>query len=253
MSHFYKTDSDSGVHLTTASTPAQAKKLGAYPSVTTVMRIIKDPFLDEKWSPAKYVELARENEGWGMGEIEMRKYGMRTDPTTGLEITSSAFGTSVHERLETHANSIINEEPILMDSDWDDWAVPFIKFIHDEGIEPLKSEFIAFDDEIKVAGSVDFIGEQKDGKIIMFDYKCRDCKGKGGKFYEKKDCTQLAIESWMLARMWDLEFLPTIVSVCIDIGTKKHYHKEWSWKQMQKGIERFKLTSEIYWMDFMNP
>jgi hypothetical protein len=86
----------------------------------------------------------------------------------------------------------------------------------------------------------------------MADYKCRDCKGRGGKFYEKKDCTQLAIESWMLARMWDLEYLPSIMSVCVDIRSKKHYHKEWTWKQMQKGIERFKLTSEIYWMDFMN-
>ncbi len=253
MSHFYNCD-ETEPFLTKANTPPQARKIGAYPSVTTVMGIIKDPFLDGIWSPSKYIELAREFPLAEREEIETRKYGMRVSPVDGEEITSSEFGTTVHGRLEDHTNSIIaTRSPAKMDSEWDSWAEPFLKHINDNNIEAVASEFIAWDDEIKVAGSVDFIGRLPDGKYYMADYKCRDCKGRGGKFYEKKDCTQLAIESWMLARMWDLEYLPTIVSVCIDVGTKKHYHKEWTWKQMQKGIERFKLTAELYWMDFMNP
>ena len=251
MSHFY--DCSDEPFLTKASTPSQAKKVGAFPSVTTVMGIIKDPFLDGVWSPNKLVELARENEDWDINEINKRKFGMRTSPIDDSEITSSEFGTTVHGRIETHVNDMIAGKKPTMDSEWDAWAEPFLKFIVDNNIEPIKAEMVAWDDEIKVAGSVDFVGKMPDGKYYMADYKCRDCKGRGGKFYEKKDCTQLAIESWMLARMWELEYLPWITSVCIDIGTKKHYHKEWSWKQMQKGIERFKLTAEIYWMDFMNP
>jgi hypothetical protein len=251
MSHFYNCEKEP--FLTKANTPAQAKKIGAYPSVTTVMGIIKDPFLDGVWSPNKYIELAREFPDATLEQINIRKFGMRTSPIDGKEITSSEFGTTVHGRLEDHTNSILADEEPTMDSEWDAWAEPFLMHIGDSGIEPVASEFIAWDDELKVAGSVDFIGKQPDGKYYMADYKCRDCKGRGGKFYEKKDCTQLAIESWMLARMWELEYLPTIVSVCIDIRTKKHFHKEWTWKQMQKGIERFKLTAEIYWMDFMNP
>ena len=253
MSHFYNCD-EAEPFLTKASTPPQARKIGAYPSVTTVMGIIKDPFLDGIWSPEQYIRLAREFPYASQRDIERLKYGMRTSPVDGKEITSSEFGTTVHGRLEDHTNSIIaTRSPAKMDSVWDAWAEPFLKHVKDSDIEPVASEFIAWDDEIKVAGSVDFIGKLPDGKYYMADYKCRDCKGKGGKFYEKKDCTQLAIESWMLSRMWELEYLPTIVSVCIDVGTQKHYHKEWTWKQMQKGIERFKLTSEIYWMDFMNP
>jgi hypothetical protein len=250
MSHFYNCDKEP--FLTKASTPSQAKKVGAFPSVTTVMGIIKDPFLDGIWSPEQYIKLAREFPDASQREIETRKYGMRISPIDGEEITSSEFGTTVHGRLEDHTNAIIANKKPKLDSQWDHWAEPFLKYIKDENIEPIASELITWDDEIKVAGSVDFIGKLPDGKYFMADYKCRDCKGRGGKFYEKKDCTQLAIESWMLARMWDLEYLPTIMSVCVDIGTKKHYHKEWTWKQMQKGIERFKLTAEIYWMDFMN-
>ena len=226
MSHFYDCDA-SEPFLTEARTPTQAKKINAYPSVTTVMGIIKDPFLDGIWSPNKFVQLARENKDWDMDEIFKRKFGMRT--------------------------SLIAGKNPSLDSEWDSWAEPFLKHISDNNIEPVASELIAWDDELKVAGSVDFVGKMPDGKYYMADYKCRDCKGRGGKFYEKKDCTQLAIESWMLARMWDLDYLPWITSVCIDIETKKHYHKEWTWKQMQKGIERFKLMAEIYWMDFMNP
>tara|TARA_R110002153_G_scaffold51017_7_gene143574 strand:- start:1888 stop:2646 length:759 start_codon:yes stop_codon:yes gene_type:complete len=251
MSHFYNC-SDPEPFLTNAQTPPQARKIGAYPSVTTVMGIIKDPFLDGIWSPSKFVELARENPNWGMDEIHRRKFGMRQSPEDNSEMTASEYGTTVHGRLEKHIDSIIRGQEPKLDSDWDAWAEPFLKHIVDNKIEPVSVEFVAWDDELKVAGSVDFIGRLPDGKYYMADYKCRDCKGKGGKFYEKKDCTQLAIESWMLARMWDLEYLPFITSVCIDIGSQKHYHKEWSFKQMQKGIERFKLMSEIYWMDFMN-
>jgi len=251
VSHFY--DCKDEPFLTNANTPSQAKKINAFPSVTTVMGIIKDPFLDGIWTPNKFVELARAEEEWDMDEIFRRKFGMRESPVDGSEITASEFGTSVHNRLEIHVNDMIEGRTPTMDTDWDSWAEPFIKFLVDNKIEPIKAEMVAWDPEIQVAGSVDFVGKMPDGKYFMADYKCRDCKGRGGKFYEKKDCTQLAIESWMLARMWDLEYLPWITSVCIDIGSKKHYHKEWTWKQMQKGIERFKLTAEIYWMDFMNP
>ena len=250
MSHFYNC-SDPEPFLTTAKTPPQARKIGAFPSVTTVMGIIKDPFLDGIWSPSKFVELARENPEWEMDEIHRRKFGMRQSPEDQSEMTASEFGTAVHARLEKHIDDVIRGVEPQLDSDWDAWVEPFLRHIVDNSIEPVSVEFVAHDDELKVAGSVDFIGKLPDGKYYMADYKCRDCKGKGGKFYEKKDCTQLAIESWMLAKMWDLEYLPFITSVCIDIGTKKHYHKEWSFKQMQKGIERFKLMSEIYWMDFM--
>ena len=252
MSHFYDCTTDKPF-LTSANTPTQAKNLDAYPSVTTVMSIIKDPFLDGIWSPKKFVELARDEEEWSMDEIFRRKFGMRTSPIDGSEITSSEFGTSVHARLEKHIGDMIANKKPELDSEWDAWTEPFLKHIVDNQIEPVAVELVAHDDEIKVAGSVDFVGKMPDGKYYLADYKCRDCKGRGGKFYEKKDCTQLAIESWMLTRMWNLDYLPWVTSVCIDIGTKKHYQKEWTWKQMQKGIERFKLTAEIYWMDFMNP
>ena len=235
MSHFYNCKEEP--FLTEANTPSQAKKVDAYPSVTTVMRIIKDPFLDEIWSPKKYVELARQDESYTMHDIERLKYGMRVSPVDGSEVTASQFGISVHNRLEAHTNDMADNIPLDLSSAWDDWAMPFVDYIKENNITPVASEFITWSKELRVAGSVDFIGKLNDGKYFMA---------------EKKDCTQLAIESYMLAKMWNLNYLPEAISVCIDIVSKKHYNKLWTTKQMEKGIKRFKLATGIYWMDFMN-
>lgn len=249
MSHFYNCEAKP--YLTEANTPAQARKIGAYPSVTTVMGIIKDPFLDVIWSPRKYIDLARLHPSATPMEIDRLKYGSRTSPVTGDQIPSSEFGTSVHERLERHTNSIRDGLEPVMDTPWDAWTEPFLKYVEEESIEPYASEMVVYNDDVRVAGSVDFIGRLPDGKLMMADYKCRDCKGKGGKFYEKKDCTQLAIESWMLSEMLCLDYLPSVMSICIDTETKKHYNKVWSDERVQMGIDRFKLCAKIYWMDFM--
>ncbi len=61
MSHFY-TSSKNPQFLEDVTTPHQALKNGrAYPSVTTVLGIVKDDFLDSIYTPRKLVELAREN------------------------------------------------------------------------------------------------------------------------------------------------------------------------------------------------
>ena len=61
MSHFYKYNRGKPIFLEDVATPAQARKVkGAWPSVTTVLGIIKDPFLDSIYKPRKITELARE-------------------------------------------------------------------------------------------------------------------------------------------------------------------------------------------------
>ncbi len=88
-------------------------------------------------------------------------------------------------------------------------------------------------------------------KYHLFDYKCRDTKGTGGKFYEDKDCTQLAIEARFLKDTMGLDYDPSITSVCICVESKKHYHKNWTKAQARKGVTRFRYLSKLYWMDWM--
>lgn len=246
MSHFYDTSNGEGV-LSESSTAPQARKAGHYPSVTTVLGIEKDSFIDYIWKPKKLIELAREHPALPAHMVADLTYGTVTCASTGNEIPSSEFGTTVHARLEGYVKGE------TMDfSEYDAYATPFVSWMSKEGVTPKYAEYVAFNDDIRLAGSVDFIGTDAEGNYILADYKCRSCKGSGkGKFYNK-DCSQLAIEAWMFARMHDLSYIPKCISICIDVDSKEHHHKVWSDLDCYKGILRAKLLTTLYWMDFMN-
>lgn len=247
--HFYNCIDEP--FLTKATTPAQAKKVKAYPSCTTILSTMKNDFLDNIWTPRKIVELAREYPLASVQEIQEMKYGHRISPVDGSAIKSSEFGTAVHARLEEVINKLMDDKAEAQKrSPFDPWAKPFIDFIRDNDVEPVACEKILYCDKMKSAGSVDFIAKV-DGKYHLFDYKCRDTKGTGGKFYETKDCTQLAVESKWLAQDLELDYLPMVTSVCICTESRKHYHKNWTMTQMKKGVTRFRHLARLYWMDWM--
>ena len=116
-------------------------------------------------------------------------------------------------------------------------------------MQVIDCEYIISDSRFKIAGSVDFIGLDKDEKVFLADYKCRSCDGKG-KFYGK-DCKQLAIESVMLAKKLKLNYNPKIISVCIDTNTAEHYHKTWSDNEFNHYLECAKLSAKVYWQERM--
>lgn len=250
MAHFYNcTDVFDPQFEGDITTPSQARKKGkVYPSVTTVLGIVKDSFLDSIYKPRMITSLAREFPDLVWQDIERLTYGTREHPITGDTIESSEFGTTVHKLIEDH----IDYEFLFSDtrpeqSAWDQWALPFIEWIHDEGVKPIACEKIIANNRIKIAGSVDFVGHDADGKLFLADYKCRtNTKGKA-KTYDK-DCQQLAIESFMMMKEHKLPYLPDCRSVIIDCDTCKHYHKEWSNEDIQKGIKVAKKCAELYWL-----
>ena len=98
MAHFYDCNDTLDAFLRDdITTVAQARKVRAiFPSVTTVLGICKDEFLDSIYKPSKMVELGREHPYLHWREIERLCYGMRKHPTDGSLIPSSEFGTAVH-------------------------------------------------------------------------------------------------------------------------------------------------------------
>lgn len=253
MAHFYNCEviADPTFDPRT-STPAQARKNGkTYPSVTTVLGIVKDAFLDSIYKPRMMTELAREYPHLDWRDVERLTYGTKEHPANGETISSAEFGTAVHKTIE----DIINSE-ILMHSSprradvYDDWAHPFIRWVEEAGVRPIACEYIVANSRLKIAGSVDFIGYDADDRIFLADYKCRgNTKGKA-KVYAK-DCQQLAIESFMLMKLRGLDYLPACRSVIIDTETKRHMHKEWSMDEMQHGIKVARKCAELYWLTRM--
>mgnify|MGYP003633656338 FL=1 len=250
MAHFYNCTNVSDPEFEPeVTTPAQArKKRRVYPSVTTVLGIVKDSFLDSIYKPRMITQLAREFPNLVWQDIERLTYGTREHPITGDTIESSEFGTTVHKVIEDHVEyGFLGADDRPKPSVWDQWAMPFIEWIQAEGVSPIACERIIASNQVKIAGSVDFIGHDSDGKVFLADYKCRTNTGGKAKTYDK-DCQQLAIESFMLMKEHSLDYLPACRSVIVDCDTQKHYHKEWNDKQMQRGIRVAKKCAELYWL-----
>ena len=78
MSHFYNCKNPSEPQFEAeVGTPAQARKAGAdvYPSVTTVLGIVKDAFLDEVYKPRMITDLAREHPHRPWSDLAEMVYG----------------------------------------------------------------------------------------------------------------------------------------------------------------------------------
>lgn len=253
MSHFYKISKGSGTFMEDVHTAPQAKKhKGVVPSVTTVLGVIKEPFIHNIYRPKKITELAREYPNMNWRDISDMVYGLRKHPQTGEMIPSSEFGTTVHKRLQDYVDFSIDPDghDVMARSVWDDWVDPFMNWIHENNVKPYDTERVVSCNRVKIAGSVDFIGQWEDGRFFLADYKCRSCTRDIPKFYSK-DCAQLAIESLFFSQEKDLDYIPECISICIDTETAKHHHKMWKALDVAKGIRIAKLCSKLYWETIM--
>ena len=247
MAHFYDCkDRKKPQLITEVTTPAQARKHGkkTYPSITTIIgQTIKDPFLDGIHKPRSMVKYARMEEHWNKEwkEIEQLCYGLVESPD-GRTISSAEFGTSVHEAIEKKLWTL-KFGGQFEESIYDPYAEPFVDWVIQNCYYIVGVEHKIADNLIKSCGSIDVIlKDMEKNQMFICDYKCRKSK----QFYPK-DLWQMAIECEMLRRNYKLDYLPLCVSVCIDINTKKHYHKHWTLEEMEEAIQIVKLISKLYW------
>ncbi len=161
MAHFY-TSNKKPSFLDDIKTAPQARKRGkCYPSVTTVLGITKDEFIDTIYTPKELCRLAREHPHLDWQVIREMTYGFRTHPTTQEEIPSSEFGTKVHKRIE----ELLMYDP--QDEDpFDEFAQPFLDWIEENDVEVLDCEYIISVSRFKIAGSVDSIGLDSEKKVF---------------------------------------------------------------------------------------
>jgi hypothetical protein len=217
-----------------------------YPSVTTILNIIPNPFID-KWKVKRAIELKGENPDMKYEDIVQLMWGLAICPKTGERIASSDFGTLAHDRLEKLVNARIDQTSIESDP-YDDFAQPVMDYFDEHEIDFVEAETLISCHEMKIAGRLDLVAK-KDGKICLFDYKFRDCSGKDkGKFYDK-DCYQLAIESHMYMNAMGLEYFPDIYSVCICNNTARVFVKKWSDMMLDRGIFKAKSARDFYFND----
>lgn len=138
--------------------------------------VIENIFNSKSWGP--------ENKYWGQTADQI-KAGWKSSG----EIASGA-GTKLHDRIERFMNNnrfnsgythkelydayemekveLLEPEPV----EWD----YFVQFVKDHpDLKPYRTEWMIFDEELKMAGSIDMVYENPDGTLSIYDWKrCKD-------------------------------------------------------------------------------
>ena len=247
MSHKYIKTAN-GLEPAHHLTDSQAKKKGAFGSVTTALSMVKDAFLDEVWKPKKYVlsteSMPRqpgENDDAFVERIKSHMWGIRTR-WDGVQFPSSDFGTAIHNQLEKwnedHAYQFAPEWAMYCEG----WPVEYHKLFE----ETLAAEKIVADEDFWIAGTIDLLALDHNGKVSLADFKVRGAF-KGGKgFTAKKDIQQLAIEAEIIRKEYMLGYFPQCYSVIVDCESGEYYVHKWTPYMMEKGLREAKAIIACY-------
>lgn len=248
MSHFYVCESEFSARLIeTVGTFAQARKhrKDLVKSITTVLHYLpsspcKTPDGFGYWLEWSMWKLG--TEGHSFEEAQRRKYKMRTCPETGELITSSEFGTRAHAALEKlNIGLITGAMPAQCEfyawvnlwADWLGWGTTS---------DPISAEYMMADRQRKLAGTIDFIGEDEQG-VFIADYKFRDgdLKTKA----REKDCMQLAWAADRVKAWRGLSYNPRIFSVIFDSEKPDMHVKQWTPAAQKKALKRLEIVNEF--------
>jgi len=244
--HYYTKKNGAVKLLADVTTPSQARKHGsAYPSVTTLLGYLPNEYINSVWKPKMFVQYAREFPDLEVDEIKAKMWGERTCPETLDTISSSEFGTKAHARLEDHMNAQIDGFDLVRDHPYDGIISPTLSFLALNGFTPVSAERMIACDELKTAGMLDLIAEHE-GRLVLMDYKFRDCADGKGKTYDK-DCAQLAIEAKMVMEQDELDYMPECYTICIDSTAGTPYVKKWTHAAVKKGIQTFIAARNLYY------
>ena len=132
--------------------------------------IIYNIFKGKAWGP--------DNKYWGM-TAEQIKHNWKSEGES-----SAKTGTDLHERIEKFMNDNscqvdysqkeLYENYINDNKETDkqiEWEY-FINFVRDNPqLKPYRTEWMIFDEDLKIAGSIDMVYENPDGTLSIYDWK----------------------------------------------------------------------------------
>lgn len=133
--------------------------------------VIEKIFKSKSWGP--------ENKYWGMTSEQIKSsWKANGDAVSGA-------GINLHERIEQFMNEeritaqysqkelyesyiMNNEQKVDEQVEWE----YFLQFVRDHlDLKPYRTEWMIFDEDLKLAGSIDMVYENDDGTLSIYDWK----------------------------------------------------------------------------------
>ena len=133
--------------------------------------IIQKMFNGKNWNP--------QNKYWGMTADEIKNSWKKSGQD------SCTSGTNLHERIEYFMNNSSAEENYCLGNliaqsqieteQQPEWEY-FLKFAQDyQQLRPYRTEWMIFDEDLKIAGSIDMVFQNEDGTLSIYDWKrCKE-------------------------------------------------------------------------------
>lgn len=117
-------------------------------------RIINNMMLSDKWEKNKY---------YGMTKPEIKRLWNKN----GKEAAEA--GTKMHYDIECYYNGVFNNNESVE-------YKYFLDFYENhKSLKPYRTEWMVYDEDHKLAGSIDMVFENSDGTLSIYDWKrCKD-------------------------------------------------------------------------------
>ena len=152
------------------TTKADARKLGLFPSVTAITKIVANQSLD-RWKQNQMLEACVNNPIVG-GENQ-EEYGDKMRQFAQKKMVDArAFGSLYHNAIDE-----LNKTGFL-DNKYDEikpYVKYYIQWTRDHSVSFIDTEFVCVNEKLGYAGQVDGLAIV-DGKLTLLDYKTQDVK-----------------------------------------------------------------------------
>jgi hypothetical protein len=173
-----------------ATTIADARKLGLYPSVTTVLSVLAKPQLVD-WQLGQVAGKAYSNPPQD-GESQ-EDYARRIIFASQEQVGEAAdLGTKIHAAIEAHFKG----EPVA--EEMQVYVRPTVAALEKEGIKLMEHELRLVNTELGYAGTTDAVMEDTSGNQGILDFKSR--KTKPGQKCEPWDTEPMQISAYCMAK-----------------------------------------------------
>lgn len=219
-----------------------ARKLGLYPSVTTIDKeVFRNEFL-EKWKLNQIAQAAHDNPK--QPHEDLKAYANRIYEVAMEKATNAAaFGGRIHKACENH--------PQAPEADLLPWFQKFATW-HQENVDSVVfAEKTVLDHDCGIAGRADLCVILKNGRRTMVDYKSQDVKTVDGKkkpnFY---DAWPRQLSFYAVADGKETGVFPQVsdcLSLVIDSNPDGEiYPKMWTHEEILSAYEDFQAMAWFF-------
>lgn len=235
------------------TTLRDARKMGLYPSVSAITKMVPNPSL-ERWKQEQIIEAAiasRFNQSFK--DDEFARYVM--NQSRRKMVDARAFGSLFHEAVEQIAKS-----GFIADAKFGpvrEHLIEYIRWAKDTDLSVIKSEFTVLNPTIGYAGQVDMLA-RCEGKVTLIDFKSQNITAQNGVPPTISDVN--VYDSWamQLAAYWHADWsgkpkrMPAIMSVIISSQSPCYpIVKRWSKDEIDKAWATFKTCNRL-WQQIKN-